>query len=105
MVENIIFADYVTYGLESNHEPSADLAQVQVPMSFMYGSSDDLCPRSVQQRFIDLIPTVESEHDLAGGHFLHEYIQDADFKAELDQILAHSGANINNTWCNQEFEW
>ena len=74
-------------------------------MSFMYGSSDALCPRSVQQSYINLIPTLESEVDLAGGHLLQDYIHTADFKSQLDQLLAHSGARINLHQCNKEFEW
>lgn len=80
------------YGYWSNDKPSAVLANIDVPINFMFGDQDTLCPRAAQQRFINQIPTVGQQVDFKDAdHFFFSGANDAEFKTELDKLLTISG--------------
>ena len=75
-------------------------------MGVMYGGQDTLCPRSSNQRFIDQISTVETEVELVDAeHFYFTEVNDAEFKAELDKLLTHSGEEFQSDICDSSFAW
>lgn len=75
-------------------------------MSVMHGTNDSLCKREHQQRFIDLIPNVESQIDIEGaGHQFFPGANDIQFKAALDKMLTHSGEVTALEYCERSFAW
>lgn len=104
--ENVRLGDYRKYGYWSNDELSADLSQIEVPVSVMHGTKDTLCKRAHQQSYLDLIPNLESQIDIEGaGHQYFTGANGADFKAALDKMLTHSSEETPLEICERSFVW